>query len=273
MTAANDTVNNTVTSKDGTTIGYSATGTGPALVLVDGALCSRAMGPAGDFTKHLADTFTVHTYDRRGRGGSGDTAPYAVDREIDDLRAVIEAAGGSAYVFGQSSGAALALAAANAGVPMRRLATFEAPFVVDDSRDPYPADIAQRLRSYVETGRAGDAVRTFMRLVGAPGFAVAMMRLTPVWKKLTTAAPTLPYDFAVLGDAGSGRPLPLDAYAAVTAPTLVMAGAKSPAYMRAANRQIADRVPGARHAEVPGATHMLKATQVKPLLTEFFADR
>ncbi|GAA0807283.1 alpha/beta fold hydrolase [Spirilliplanes yamanashiensis] len=263
----------TVTSKDGTTIGYSATGTGPALVLVDGALCSRAMGPAADFTAQLADTFTVHSYDRRGRGESGDTAPYAVDREIDDLRAVIEAAGGSAYVFAQSSGAALALAAAHAGVPMRRLVTFEAPFVVDDSRDPYPADIAARLRAAVDAGRPGDAVATFMRLVGVPRVALALMRLTPVWRKLTAAAPTLPYDFTVLGDAGSGRPLPLDAYAAVTVPTLVLAGAKSPVTMRTANRQIADRVPGARYAEVPGATHMLKARQVKAQLTEFLAER
>ena len=262
----------TVTSKDGTTIAYSVTGSGPALVLVDGALCHRAQGPSGGFAAALADTYTVYSYDRRGRGESGDTRPYAVDREIDDLRAVLEAAGGDAYVFGQSSGAALALHAAQAGLPIRRLAVYEAPFIVDDTHAPNPGDMAERERDLVAAGRRGDAVATFLKLVGVPGFGVAMMRLMPVWKKLTAVAHTLEYDFRVLGDTGAGRPLPAGAYAAVGVPTLAMAGGKSPAYLVNSNRQIAERVPGARFEIVPGATHLLKPAQVKALLTGFLKD-
>jgi pimeloyl-ACP methyl ester carboxylesterase len=266
------TITGTTTSKDGTTIGYSVTGSGPALILVDGAMCWREQGPAGSFAAALADTFTVHTYDRRGRGGSGDTAPYAPQREVDDLRALLEVAGGSASVFGQSSGAALALAGAQAGLPIRRLVTFEAPFIVDGTHRPHDADLGARMEAMVDAGRRGDAVALFLRTVGVPGFGVAMMRLMPVWKKLCSVAHTLPYDFAVLGDTGSGRPLPTDVYADIDVPTLVLAGAKSPTYMRNSNAQIAQRVPGARHAEVPGATHLLKAAQVKPFLVDFLRE-
>ncbi len=263
----------TVTSKDGTTIGYTATGDGPPLVLVDGAMCHRGMGPSQAIAATLADRFTVHSYDRRGRGESGDTPPYAVDREVDDLRAVIEAAGGSAYVFGQSSGAALALRAANDGLPIRRLAVYEAPFIVDDSHAPNDyADLIARTEALVAQGRRADAVSLFLRTVGVPAIGVRLMRLLPAFRTMTATAHTLAYDYRCLGDTGTGRPLPADAYAAITVPTLVMAGGRSPAYMRAGNRQIADRVPGARHRELPGQTHMLKAQAVRPALVEFFGD-
>ncbi len=263
---------NAVISKDGTRIGYSVTGSGPALILIDGSLCYRDSGPARSFAKRLGERFTVYTYDRRGRGESGDTAPYAPEREVDDVRALIEAAGGPAYVFGQSSGAALALRAAKAGLPIRRLAVYEAPFIVDDTHAPNPADMAEQERDLVAAGRRGDAVKLFMRLVGVPAFGVTMMQLTPVFKKLAAIAHTLEYDFRILGDNGSGRPLPADAYAQMRTPTLVMAGGKSPAYMQNSNRQVAERVPGARFELVPGQTHLLKADAVAPFLYAFLTE-
>src|SRR5262245_18926189 len=153
----------TVTSKDGTTIGYTRTGSGPAVVLVDGALCYRTSSPNDSLAEELAPRFTVYTSDRRGRGESGDTAPYDVTREYEDLAAVSAAAGGTSHVYGISSGAALALGAANQGVPIKRLAVFEAPFVVDDGRPPIPADIAERTRALVASGKRGAAVALFMR--------------------------------------------------------------------------------------------------------------
>ncbi len=171
----------TVTSADGTTIAYEATGRGPALVLVDGALCWRANGPARPLAAALADRFTVVTYDRRGRGDSGDApGSYSVDREVEDLAVVVAAAGGSAHVFGQSSGAALALEAASRLEGITRLAVYEAPFIVDDSHPPRPADLRDRMEALVEADRRSDAVRLFLRTVGLPAPAVAVMRLLPL---------------------------------------------------------------------------------------------
>jgi pimeloyl-ACP methyl ester carboxylesterase len=261
----------TVTSKDGTSIGYTRTGSGPAVVLVDGALCYRGSSPNDSLAEELARHFTVYTYDRRGRGESGDTPPYDVEREYEDLAAVIEAAGGSAHVYGISSGAALSLAAANHGVPVERLAVFEAPFVVDDSRPPVPADIAERTRALVAAGERGTAVALFMRrAANLPGPVVAMMRLMPFWRRLKAVAHTLPYDYAALGDdTGLGRPLPAYRWENVTAPTLVMAGGKSPLAMQTAMRALAGVVPGAVYRTLEGQTHVVKARALAPVLTEF----
>ncbi|MGH3372443.1 MAG: alpha/beta fold hydrolase, partial [Nocardioidaceae bacterium] len=193
-----------VISADGTAIAYDRTGQGPAVVLVDGALCSRAQGPMPELAPLLAPYFTVYTYDRRGRNESGDTAPYAVDREVEDLAAVIAEAGGSASVYGTSSGAALALTATAKGLPIDRLVAFEAPFVVDDTRKPYPSDWGAQLAA----ATPGDAVKYFMsKCIGLPGFVVALMRLMPAWKGMTAVAHTLPYDAALLGDNCWGKPL------------------------------------------------------------------
>jgi pimeloyl-ACP methyl ester carboxylesterase len=255
------------TSADGTRIAYEVHGSGPALVLVDGALCQRSMGPARPLAEQLATSFAVHVYDRRGRGesGPGETA-YAVEREIEDLAAVVEAAGGQAHVFGSSSGAALALAAAQHGVPIDRLALYEAPFIVDDTHAPNDPDLPARLRSLVEQGKRGDAVRLFMRTVGAPGPMIAVMRLMPVWKKLTGVAHTLPHDLSIVIEHEQGRPLPEGLYDAVAAPTLVIAGGKSPEYLRNAQAAVADAVPHGRLETLPGQTHMIKAKVTAPVV-------
>ncbi|MFK4086907.1 alpha/beta fold hydrolase [Kribbella sp. NPDC020789] len=257
---------NTTTSKDGTTIAYDRRGSGPALVLVDGALCSRAQGPMPELAELLADRFTVYNYDRRGRGDSGDAAEYAVEREIEDLAAIIEVAGGSAFVYGTSSGAALALAAANAGLPIERLIAFEPPFVVDGTRKPMPATFVADL----EARGPADAVKYFMtRGVGLPGPMVTMMRLMPAWKQMTAIAHTLPYDARFVAHNGVGRPLDPRQWAAIDVPVLTVFGGKSPAWMKNSVAAVAAAVPGAELLEVPGQTHMMAAKAIAPVITEY----
>jgi pimeloyl-ACP methyl ester carboxylesterase len=257
-------------SADGTEIAYEASGSGPALVLVDGALCQRSMGPSRGLAKELAGRFTVYAYDRRGRGESGPgESPYDVTREVEDLLAVIEAAGGRAHVFGSSSGGVLALEAARRGAPIERLAVYEAPFIVDDTHAPNDPRLPERLQAYVDEGRRGEAVKTFMRTVGAPGPMVALMPLMPVWRKLTGVAHTLPYDLSIVIEHEQGRPLPAGYYAEVSAETLVLAGGKSPAYMRNAQAAIAAAVPGGRLETLDGQTHMIKPKVVAPALAGF----
>jgi hypothetical protein len=255
------------TSADGTRIAYEVSGSGPALVLVDGALCQRAMGPARPLAEQLAERFTVHVYDRRGRGesGAGQTA-YHPDREVEDLAAVIDAAGGHAHVFGASSGGVLALRAAQAGLPIDRVVVYEAPYIVDDTHEPNDPELPARFRTLVEDGRRGDAVALFMKTVGAPGFMVTVMKLLPVWKKLTAVAHTLAYDLELAVGHQQGRALPQGLYDAVSSPTLVIAGGKSPDYLRNAQAAVAAAVPGARLETLPGQTHMVKAKITAPVV-------
>lgn len=261
----------TVTSKDGTTIAYDKTGQGPAVIIVDGALCFRAFGPSGPLAKLLESHFTVFTYDRRGRGDSGDTKPYSVEREVEDIEALLKEAGGSAFVYGISSGAALALEAAARLSGIQKLAVYEAPFVVDDTHPPRPADFQARMDGLVASNRRGDAVKLFMRTVGTPAIFVFMMRFMPVWSKLKSVAHTIPYDFRVLGDTGSGKPLPAKRWAAVTMPTLVMDGGKSPVWMRHGMQALTQTLPSAQYRTLGGQTHMLKPEALVPSLLEFFA--
>ena len=260
------------TSADGTRIAYEVTGSGPALVIVDGALCHRDFGPSRPTAKALAEAFTVHTYDRRGRGesGAGET-PYSMEREIEDHAAVVETAGGQVSLLGISSGAALSLEAVRRGMPVERLVTYEVPFILDGTHPPHDPRLPEQMRGLVEDGRRGDAVRLFMRTVGAPAFMIAMMRLMPVWRKLTAVAHTLPYDLAIVLPHEQGRPLPDGYYDGVTVPALVMAGGKSPEYMRNAQAAIADALPEARLEVLPGQTHMVKPKVVAPLVAEFLA--
>jgi pimeloyl-ACP methyl ester carboxylesterase len=273
-TAREDTMTAYASSADGTRIAYEVSGSGPALVLVDGALCQRSMGPTRPLAKLLASRFTVHGYDRRGRGDSGaGGTPYDPDREVEDLAAVIEAAGGHAHVFGSSSGATLALRAAQAGLPIDRLAVYEAPYIVDDTHAPNDPDLPEQVESLVDADRRGDAVRLFLRTVGAPGPMVAVMRLLPVWRKLTAVAHTLPYDLRLVIDHQQGRPLPDGLYDAVSQPTLVIAGGKSPQYLRNAEAAVAAALPDARLETLPGQTHMIRAKVTAPVVAAHLADQ
>ncbi|MEV5753386.1 alpha/beta hydrolase [Actinoallomurus sp. NPDC052308] len=260
----------TVRSADGTPIAFTRAGRGPAVILVDGALCFREFGPMGKLAEELKSRFTVYTYDRRGRGQSGDASSYDPAREVEDLAALIEEAGGSALVCGVSSGAALALEAARRGLPISRLALYEAPFIVDDSRTPVPDDYVAGLERALATGRPGDAVRRFMRVVGMPAAMVALMRVMPGWSKLKKVAHTLPYDASFVDEFMKGRPLPSGRWASVTVPTAVIDGGKSPAWMRNANAALAAAVPGSTHRTLPGQTHMVKADVLAPALVRHF---
>jgi pimeloyl-ACP methyl ester carboxylesterase len=188
-----------VLSKDGTSIAFDRMGNGPPVILVDGALCYRGMGQSGQLAELLAQHFTVFTYHPRGRGGSGDTAPYAVEREVEDIAVLLSEAGSAAFVWGMSSGAVLALEAANRLSGIKRLALYEAPFIVDDSRSTTEGDWV-RIGEAVAADRRCDAVKLFLKSVGAPAFFIVLMRLMPMWSKLKAIAHTLPYDGAIVRD-------------------------------------------------------------------------
>jgi pimeloyl-ACP methyl ester carboxylesterase len=263
-----------IISKDGTTIAYDKTGQGPALILVDGAMCYRASGPMPKLVPRLAPHFTVYTYDRRGRGESSDAKPYAVEREIEDIAALIDEAGGSAFVYGISSGAALALEAANKlNGKVKKLALYEAPFIVDDNRPPLPEDYLTRLNELIAANRRSAAIKMFMKTVGMPAILVHIMPLIPGWSKLTAVAHTLPYDITIMQDNQRGKPLPTNRWSSVLIPTLVAAGGKSPAWMQHGMQALANLLPNVQHRTVPGQTHMLKPQAIAPVLVEFFAGK
>jgi len=253
-------------SKDGTRIAYDKSGSGPLLILVDGALCSRAFGPMPKLAQLLTGNFTVITYDRRGRNESSDTQPYAVEREIEDLEALINDNGRSAFVTGFSSGAALAVAAAAQGLNITKLALYEPPFMVDEGHQP-PADSLQQLQAMIAENRPGDAVQFFMKdMVGVPGLIVFIMKLTSVWSKLKNVAHTLPYDVAILGDFS----LPRERAASVKTPTLISGGDKSPASMQEAVKKLSDVMPNSQLKMLKGQTHNVAGKAIAPVLIEFF---
>lgn len=255
-----------LTSKDGTHIAYECLGSGPPVVLIDGALCSREFGPMAKIATLLAPNFTVYLYDRRGRGASGDTAPYAKPREVEDVQALIAAAGGSAFVFGASSGAALALEAAAAGAKIPKLAVYEPPFIGSGQ-----ADHEGRLKSFVAAGQRAAALKYFMRdMVGAPTLMVLIMPLMRgVWRKLQAVAHTLPYDAAIMGN----WEVPVTRLTGTSVPTLAMYGGKTTARLRAAVEQLAKALPNARLRALPGQTHNVGAAALVPVLREFTSNR
>ena len=259
----------TVLSADGTKIAYEVTGDGPPLVIVDGALCYRASGPSRPLAEELKSDFTVYTYDRRGRGESGD-AETTPAREVEDLAAVMKEAGGSAFLFGASSGAVLALEAANTGVGATKLALYEPPLIVDDQHAPAPASALADMRRLVAQDRRGDAVTAFMRSVDVPGFFLALMKVFPAWKRLKGVAHTLPNDLALLEGLRTGEPVPDDRWTAASMPTLVADGGKSPGHMRASAAAVASAVPNGTYQTIPGQTHIIKAKALAPVLRDFF---
>jgi len=258
-----------VRSQDGTAIAFDRIGHGSPLILVDGALCYRAIGPSTPLAKLLAPHFTVFTYDRRGRGDSGDTTPYAVEREVEDLEAVLNEAGGAAFVWGISSGAALALEATNRLAGIKKLALYEPPFIVDESRSSTEDDWAC-IREAVAAGRRGDAVKLFLKSVGVPAFFATLLPLMPMWSKLKAMAHTLPYDRAIVQANQRGKPLPVDRWTSVTVPTLVMVGEKSPMWLHRSMRSLASTLPNAQLRTLARQTHNVSGKALAPVLHAFF---
>jgi pimeloyl-ACP methyl ester carboxylesterase len=248
----------TVRSADGTEIAYEREGAGPPRVLVGGAFSERT-GGAG--LAAALPGFEVLRYDRRGRGDSGDTPPYAVEREVEDLVAVLGAAGGAAAVYGHSSGAALALAAATAGAPINRLAVYEPPFNLEGG----DAELRGQIEALLASGdRAGAIKRFLVEAVELPEEAVASAEHWPDWDGMLRVAPTLAYDLAVVGD---GR-IPA-AVGGLTMPVLVLHGGDSVAWMRASNEALVAAIPGARGVELAGQGHNAEPALVAAELVPF----
>ncbi len=264
----------TLQSKDGTTIAFDQLGAGPALILVTGASGVRRHYMMVELAGQLAAHFTVYNYDRRGRGDSGDTLPYAVQREIEDLEALIDYAGGSAYVYGVSSGAALVLEAASA-LPgkIAKMALYEPPFVLDDSHPPLPENYVQNLTEYSATGRRGDAVALFLSVVGVPEEYIPQMKADPGWAEMEAVSHTLAYDGTIMGENMSGNRLSEEAiqrWSAATCPTLLLAGGNSEPFFRHTGEVLAKVLPDARYEVVPGQDHAIASAVLTPYLVEFF---
>ncbi len=265
----------TVTSKDGTPIAFNQSGEGPAVILVAPAFATRA--DQTSLAAALAPDFTAFAYDRRGRGASGDTEPYAVEREVEDLEAVIEAAGGSAFVFGHSSGAVLALDAAQMlPTKIAKLALYEPPFIIDASHPPMPNDFAAHLWELVAAGRRGDAVEYWQMQLGIPADVIAHMRQSPMWPGLEAVAPTLPYDATIMQGLQAGDPAPLRQWATVSVPTLVMDGTVMMgredfhAFMRHGADALAEVLPHAQRRTLEGQDHGPADDVLAPALKAFF---
>lgn len=265
----------TVRSKDGTSIAYDSAGDGPALILVGGAFSYRRYKSWVQLAELLAPRFRVISYDRRGRGDSGDASHYEVEREIEDLDALVQAAGGPADVFGMSSGGVLALRAAVAGVPFSRAVVYQPPFNVDSSGHQPPPDFAQRLDELVASSRRGAAVSYFMRQgMGAPRVIVGFLRVArPIWSNLEEVAHTLPYDYAVMDGAVAGKPLAREPWASITTPTLVVDGGRSPASLRHAADALGYRMANAERLTLEGQSHNLSMKVLAPVLEDFLLDR
>jgi pimeloyl-ACP methyl ester carboxylesterase len=255
-----------VHSSDGTTIAFERFGEGPPVILVVGAFNEQSTGaPLATF---LAQHFTVFNYDRRGRGESGDTTPYAVEREVEDLAALIAEAGGSASVWGYSSGACLALQAAARELAITKLALYEAPYLVGNGQPRTPVNHAASLAELMAAGRRGDAVEYFQtKMVGIPEDVVAQLRHAPFRPALERMAHTLVYEATILGD----RSVPTELAASVTAPTLVIAGGASFPFMRETAQTLADVLPNGQARILEGQTHDIVPAVLGPVLAEFLA--
>lgn len=259
-----------VISKDGTEIAYDKKGKGAALILVDGALGYRSFGPMTELARLLASNFTVTTYDRRGRGESSNSMPYALEREVEDLEALIDEAGGSAFVYGISSGACLALESAiRLGRKVSKLAIYEAPY--DSSKGAGQAwkDYRTQLAKLLSEDRRGDAVGLFMQFVGAPAAQVEGMRQSPVWPMFEAIAPTLAYDAAAMG---ADRLPPVEQAAKLAVPALVMNGQLGQPFMLATAKALANAIPHAQLRTLEGQRHDVDSKVLAPVLVEFFTQ-
>jgi pimeloyl-ACP methyl ester carboxylesterase len=255
-----------VTSRDGTTIAFDRLGEGPPVVLVCGGSVDRMADAT--IAQELASDFTVLNYDRRGRGDSGDTPPYAIEREVEDIEAVIDAAGGSANLWGSSSGAVLAMIAAASGAPVTKLAMWEPPFILDENARP-PADQVEQYERMIAEGRRGDAAEYFMsKVVGMPPEFVADARTQPWWAAQEAIAHTLAYDARIMGDYS----IPTETAGAVKAPTMVLAGGADMPFMRASAEALADAIPDGEVRFLDGQGHNVDPTVLAPALKEFFTS-
>lgn len=257
-----------VISKDGTSITYYQSGQGSTLILVGGVLGDHSQ--QAPLAELLAEHFTVFNFDRRGHGQSGDTAPYAVEREVEDIDALITEAGGSAFVYGTSGCAALALEAAAHGLApsMKKLALWEPPYILDNSRPPVPQDYKNRLIQMLQEGRRGDMVELFMvEAVGMPAAFVAPMRQAPFWAEQEALAHTLIYDATLMSNGNFS--LPRARLATIPTTTLVIDGGQTP-WLSQAAQAVASALPHAQRHTISGQPHNVDPQAIAPVLVSFF---
>jgi pimeloyl-ACP methyl ester carboxylesterase len=261
-----------VTSRDGTTIAFDRLGDGPPVIVVCGAMCDRAlMRPTA---QELAKRFTVFNYDRRGRGDSDDTTPYTVQREIEDIGALVAEAGGAASVYGHSSGAGLVLHAAAHGLPMAKIVLHDPPYAPDGDEEARRSsrEYGENLKAMLSEGRRGDAVELFMTMVGMPQEMIEGIRHTPRWAELEAMAPTLAYDSEVMGDVGKEGTIPVEQASRVTVPALVFTGGADYPWMIEVGRRLAEAMPDGRHRVLEGQEHTVPPEVLVPVLEDFFSQ-
>lgn len=256
---------NTTRSKDGTTLAYDAYGSGPALIYITGASCFRSFKPIIQDAKEFAKEFTVYNYDRRGRGDSGDTPPYSIEREVEDIEAMIDAAGGKANLYGHSSGAVLALEAAlRLGDKVNKVAMYDPSYVHDETEKATYGRLSQRVHKLLDNGKNKEAMSAFLKGIGMPGIFVWLLPLFPGWKTMVALAPTLAYDIALTKDLP-----PVDRATQVAVPTQIIVGKKSPAGIQDVANQLTKAIPNARFEQLAGQNHMVSAKALLPVLSRF----
>ncbi|WP_227981837.1 alpha/beta fold hydrolase [Nocardia spumae] len=254
----------TTLSKDGTNVAYDVRGDGPALIYITGATCFRTFRPVVADAKVFATAFTVYTYDRRGRGDSGDTLPYRVANEIEDVEAMIDAAGGRAHLYGHSSGAALALEAA-LRLPRKvdRVVIYDASYVHDEPERAAYATLSRHVGSLLDRGENSRAIKQFLCGIGMPRFFVHLLPVVPGWTTMKALAPTLRYDIALTADLP-----PVDRFTEIEVPVQVLAGGRSPAGLLDVARSIAEAVPGSGYRVLDAQDHMADAKVLLPILRD-----
>jgi pimeloyl-ACP methyl ester carboxylesterase len=259
----------TIQSKDGTTLAYDVYGSGPALIYITGASCFRSFWPVVQDAKAFAKEFTVYNYDRRGRGDSSDTQPYAIEREVEDIEALIDEAGGKASLYGHSSGAVLALEVAlRLGDKVEKVVMYDPAYACDEAEQAEYAILSQRVYTLLAAGKNAQAMTTFFKGIGMPKIFTYLVRLMPGWKTMVALAPTLAYDIALTRDLP-----PLERAARVAVPVQVIVGEKSPSGMHGVARQLAGAIPGATSIQLAGQDHMVSAKALLPLLVSFLKSR
>jgi pimeloyl-ACP methyl ester carboxylesterase len=269
-----DAIQRSATSKDGTTIGYEQTGKGPVVILVPAALVDR--DGTRPLAKQLASFYTVVNYDRRGRGKSTNTEPYSVEREIEDVEALVDAGSGPVFLFGSSSGAVLALdAASRLGARVKKLFLYEPPFIVDDSRPPIPGTLIQEVAASVAANNRDEAVALFFtKGMGIPAAGVTFMRLLmPAWRDMANVAHTAPYDLTILAGTQSGKPLPAQRWAPTTSPGMVAVGAKSEPFFHSGAKALNGVLPASQYRSLDGLDHsavLMAAKELAVAIREYF---
>ena len=255
----------TTRSKDGTILAYDILGAGPPLIYIAGATCFRSYAPIREDAEAFAAEFTVYNYDRRGRGDSGDTPPYAIAREVEDIGAMIDAAGGKAHLYGHSSGAVLALEAAlRFGDKVERAVIYDPSYVHDEAERLSYAELSRTVHALLDGGKRAKALRTFLTGIGMPRVFAWLMPLFPGWKTMRALAPTLAYDITLTKDLP-----PVERATSLTVPVQIVVGEKSPASIHHVADQLARAIPGASLERLAGQDHMVSAKALLPILSRF----